>query len=103
MRHEKMAGFVEIEAPLIAAAVGENLKLVPHRMIAPDAGMQLDALVVGRARLADERVREDALVAIEPAVRPPAEAVERLVRVLIAPAIEQHLRLARRGRPRPSG
>ena len=59
--------------------------------------------LVGRAGLADERRVEHALVAVEPAIRSPGEAVERLVRVLIAPAIEQHLRRARACRRRPSG
>jgi hypothetical protein len=69
--------------------VGEHLELVPHRVIPPDAGVDRHALLVGRARLADAAVREDAVAAVEPAVGPPDEAVERLVRVLIAPAVEQ--------------
>ena len=75
-------------------AVGEHLEDVPRRMIAPDAGVDRDAVLVRRARLADARVREDAVAAVEPAVRPPDERVERLVRVLVAPAVEQNLRLA---------
>ena len=35
-----------------------------------------------------------AVAAVKPAVGPPDEAVQRLVRVLIAPAVEQHLRRA---------
>ena len=63
-------------------------------MIAPDAGVERHALVVGRAGLADLRVREDAVAAVEPAVRSPGEGVQRLVRVLVAPAVEQDLRRA---------
>ena len=68
-----------------------------RRVIAPDAGVERRALVVGRARLADVRVREHAVAAVEPAVRAPGERVERLVRVLVAPAVEQDLAAA--GRP----
>ena len=50
--------------------------------------------VFRRAGLADVRMREDAVAAVEPAVGSPDERVERLVRVLVAPAVEQHLRLA---------
>ena len=54
------------------------------------------ALRVGRAGLADVRVGEDAVGAVEPAVGAPGERVERLVRVLVAPAVEQDLRRAGR-------
>ena len=50
------------------------------------------ALVVGRAGLADVRVREHAVAAVEPAVGSPDERVQRLVRVLAAPAVEQDFR-----------
>ena len=63
-------------------------------MIPPDAGVDLRALVVGRARLADVRMREHAVTAVQPAVGAPDERVERFVRVLIRPAVEQHLRRA---------
>src|SRR5262249_815442 len=43
-------------------------------------------------RLSDLGRIEDPLVSIEPAVRPPRETIERLVRVLIAETIEQNLR-----------
>ena len=73
MRHEERADFVEIEAPLVAAADGEELELVADGMIAPDASADLFSLIVGRAGLADERVREDAVAAVEPAVGAPGE------------------------------
>src|SRR5207244_360928 len=38
------------------------------------------------------RMGEDAVAAVEPAVRPPREAVERLVLIMVAPAVEHHLR-----------
>ena len=91
VRDEEMAGLVEVDAPLVAAAGGEDLELVAHGMIAPDAGAQRDALGVRRAGFADVGAGEHALVAVEPAVRTPEEAVQRLVRVLVTPAVEQHL------------
>ena len=94
-RVEELAASVVIEAPRIARALGEDLEDTAGRVEAPDAGVDLHALFVGRTRLADDRVREHAVVAVEPAVRTPDEAVERLVRVVEAPAIEQHDRLAR--------
>ena len=93
---ERMAVVVEVEAPRIAGAFGEHLEDVLRRMVAPDAAVQLLALGVRRAGLADVRVREHAVRSVEPAIGAPGEGVEHLVRVLIAPAVEQHLRRARR-------
>src|SRR5262249_52984003 len=84
---EELAVFVEVHPPRVAGALGEHLKNVPGRVVAPDAGVDRHSLLIRRARLAHLRVREDAVAAVEPAVRPPAERVERLVRVLIAPAV----------------
>src|SRR5262249_37659236 len=91
---ERLAVFVEVQAPGIAGAVGEDLEFVPGWMIAPDAGVDRHAILVGRAGLADLGMREDAVTAVEPAIGAPDEGVERLVRVLITPAIEQNLRRA---------
>ena len=89
---EHLAARVEVDAPGVAGAVGEDLEDVPRRVVAPDAGVDRHALVVRRARLADARVGEDAVAAVEPAVGAPDEGVERLVGVLLAPAVEQDLR-----------
>ena len=94
-RVEELAARVVIEAPRIARALGEDLEEVASRMKAPDPGVDLHALRVGSARLADHRVSEHAVVTVEPAVRTPDEAVERLMRVLETPAIKQHDGLAR--------
>jgi len=59
--------------------VGEDLEDVLRGMIAPDAGIDRDAVGVGRAGLADARVGEDAVAAVEPAVGAPVEAVQGLV------------------------
>src|SRR5205085_8150284 len=37
---EEVAVLVVVEAPGVARAVGKDLELVPHRMIAPDAGVK---------------------------------------------------------------
>ncbi len=59
------------------------------------------ALFLRLARRADIALREVAVAAIDPAVGASDEGVERFVRVLPAPTIEQNLRravgLARRG------
>ena len=94
---ERVAVVVEVEAPRIAGALGEDLEGLPGRVIAPDRAVELLTLGIRRSRLADVRVREDAVAAVEPAVGAPREGVERLVGVLIAPAVEQHLRRAGRG------
>ena len=83
---------VEVEPPRVTGPVGKHFEHVPGRMIAPDAGVERDATVVGGAGLADARVGEDAVAAVEPAVGAPGEAVERLVRVVLAPAVEEDLR-----------
>ena len=92
---EGVAVVVEVESPRIARALGEHLEGPRRRVIAPDRPVQPLALGVRSAGLADVRVREDAVRAVEPAVRTPREGVEHLVRVLIAPAVEQHLRRSR--------
>ena len=63
-------------------------------MVPPDAGVDSRSVGLGRARPADGRVREHAVAAIEPAIGPPDERIERFVSVLCAPAVEQDRRLA---------
>ena len=93
-RVEELAARIVIEAPRIARALGEDLEDMARRVKAPDTGIDLHALRIGSARLAHDRVGEHAVVTVEPAVRTPDEAIERLVRVLKTPAIEQHDGLA---------
>ena len=50
---ERLAEVVEIDAPGVARAVGEDLEHMPRRMVAPDAGVDRRALGVRRAGLAD--------------------------------------------------
>jgi len=90
---ESLTVLVEIDAPRIRRAPGEDLELTPRRMEAPHAAIDRSALAVRAAGLADVRVREHAVAAVEPTVGTPRERVERLVRVLIGPAVEQDLGL----------
>ena len=89
---EELAMLIVIEPPRVAGALGEDFKRVPHRVIAPHAGIDGNALGIRRARLTDAAVREDAVAAVKPAVRAPDERVQRLVRVLGAPAVEEDFR-----------
>ena len=52
-RGEGVADLVEVDPPGVARALRENLKLVPHRVVPPVAGIELHAIAIGRARLAD--------------------------------------------------
>ena len=67
---ERLAVVVEVEAPGVRRAVGDGLEDLPGGVIPPDAAVDRHAVVVGRARLADPRVRQDAVAALEPAVGP---------------------------------
>ena len=99
---EGLAVLVEVDAPGVARAVGEDLELVLRRVIAPDPGVDRDAVLVGRAGLADLRVGEDAVAAVEPAVGAPGERVQGLVRVLRSPSRRAGPAAGRRaGRRRP--
>ena len=88
-----LAAFVEVEAPGIARAFGENFEQLLGRMITPHGGINPLAVLLGGAGLADVRRAEDSVAAVEPAVGAPAEGVERLVGIAgVVPAIEQDLR-----------
>ena len=52
-RAKRLAVVVEIDAPRIARAFGEDFELVPRRMIPPDGRVERDAIGIRRARLAD--------------------------------------------------
>src|SRR5204863_7077139 len=91
---EHLPMLVEVDAPGIARTLGELLEALLGRVIAPDRGVHEDALLVGGAGFADLRVGEHAVASVEPAVGSPHEAVERLVLVVVAPAVKHHLRRA---------
>src|SRR5690606_21306559 len=85
--NERMPAVVEVDPPRIARSFGKNLELVPLRVITPYAGVDLHTFVIRRSWFADLRMGEDAMAAVEPAVGSPAEGVQRLVRVVVAPAV----------------
>src|SRR5262245_16499338 len=87
-----MSGIVKCQAPLIAAAVCEDLKLVTHRMIPPHSGAERYSLLLGCTGLTNRRGIEHTLITVEPTIGPPSKTVQAFVRVLIAETVEQHLR-----------
>ena len=88
---DHLAARVEVDSPRVAGAVGEDLEDMPGRMIAPDAGIDRRAQCVLGAGLADAGVGEDAVAAVKPAVGAPDETIERLVGIMLTPAVEQDL------------
>ena len=98
---EQLAVCIPVHPPRVTRAVREDLKFLLLGLESPHTRVDLCALCGGSSRLADVAAHEDAVAAVEPAVRPPVESVERLVCVVVAPAIEEHLRLARRRRRVP--
>src|SRR3954468_10894840 len=48
-----LAIFVPVQAPWICGAVRDDFERAASRMIAPDGAIELDALIVGSAGLAD--------------------------------------------------
>src|SRR5258707_8308474 len=65
-------------------------------MVAPYAGIDGGAFAVWRAGLADFRVSEHSLAAIQPAVGPQGESIQCFVGVLVRPSIEHDLGRTRR-------
>src|SRR6185436_4636111 len=74
-----LAVFIKIHAPRIARAFGKNFEDVLCWMIAPDTGVHPLTLFLGRAGFANVRRAENAVTAIEPAVRSPRKSVQRFV------------------------
>jgi len=85
---EELAVPIKVDAPGVAASLGEQLERAGPRMIAPDPLLKLDAANVGR--------HGAALRPVEPAVRSPGQRVGEGVGVLHAEALEQHLGVAGR-------
>ena len=97
---------VVVDAPGVAEAVGDDLEAVLGRVVAPDAAVDVDSVVLEQvigegvvvavdrlvgSRLADPGGRREPFEAVEPAVGAPVEAVDRLVTVADAPAGQQDL------------
>src|SRR5204862_896064 len=92
----ELAVFVEVDAPGITAALGENFEHVPLGMVAPATGVHPLTLAIRRARLAGMRRTENAVATVEPAIGSPRERVQRFVRVgLVIPTVQQNARIAR--------
>ena len=89
---EGVAVVVEVEPPRVAGAFREDFEHVFRRVKTPDPGVEALTLRVGCARFPHVGMCEHAVRAIEPSVGPPRERVEHLVRVLVSPSVEHHLR-----------
>ena len=89
---EGVAVVVEVEPPRVAGAFREDFEHVLRRVKTPDPGVEALTLRGGCARFAHVGMCEHAVRAIEPSVGPPGERVEHLVRVVVSPAVEHHLR-----------
>src|SRR5579871_1423388 len=79
---KELAILVVIQAPGVTGTFRKDFKSMLDRMESPDAGVDLGAFIIGSAWLANIAVGENAMTTVEPAVRAPAEGVERLVRIL---------------------
>src|SRR3546814_21017819 len=91
-----MTIIVEGEAPGITCAVGEYVKYMTRRMIAPYTSVQADEFIVRSSRFAYARMVEHAMVAVQPAVRSPFKGSKRFMRILVAKPIQQDLRISGR-------
>ncbi len=92
---EQLARFVPIHAPGVCCAAADDLEDLPRGMVAPDAAVDLRAFGRQRARNADVRIGLNAVPAVKPAVRPPAQAVGDIVpNDAFVEAVEHHLGLA---------
>src|SRR5262245_10555132 len=73
---------IEIHAPGVARPLGKDIETLLRQVVAPDRRIHLHAI--------DFRLREDAVQAVELAVRAPLKGVECFVRVLTAETLEQN-------------
>ena len=89
--HERFAFGIEIHAPGIASAVREHFELVSQWMVTPHACIDRCTIFFCCSRFANIRVREDAMATVEPTVRSPDKRVQRFVRILESPTVEQNL------------
>src|SRR5262249_43505197 len=80
---ESLAVSVKIQAPGVAGPLRENIKLPLYRIVAPHGGVQ--------PYFPDLGLRENAVQAIKPAVRPPLHRIQCLMRILAAETAEQDL------------
>jgi hypothetical protein len=90
VRDEHAAAIVPIDAPGVRRSVRDGLEPAPSDVVAPNSTVDRHAVGCRRAGLADQGAREDAVEAVEPAVRSPGETVEDVVLRTKVPSIEHH-------------
>src|SRR5690606_15549312 len=66
--YKEVAAFVKVDPPGIAGAVRVDFELLADRMIAPEARVDGNALLVRSAGASDPGMGEDAVATVEPAV-----------------------------------
>src|SRR5262245_49303206 len=91
---ERLAVLVEVHAPGVGRAVGDDLVLLLRRMVTPDAAVDGRALVFRRSRRSDARFGDDTVPAVDPAVRSPQKAIDDVMPRFQAPTFEDDPRLA---------
>ena len=91
-RRESLSVIVEVKSPGIGQSASEDLKLLPSRMVTPDSTVDKLPRFVILSRFGDSRLREDSMASVEPTVGAPVKAIQSLVAIVDAPAIQQHLR-----------
>src|SRR5690349_8632540 len=104
--HDELTFRVVIDTPGVAESVCNNFKPVLHRMIAPYASVDVDALPlqdISRKRvvvpvelsfsfgLSHLRRRGKSLQPVQPSVWSPVKTVQRFMAVLYSPSREKHL------------
>ena len=93
---KELAVFVPVVSPRIGGAVADDLKCFARGMITPNTAAERCALGFGRTGPADFGAgAEDAVPTVEPAVGPPAQAVDDVVAHLVGiEAVEDDFRFA---------
>src|SRR6266481_5598952 len=86
---ERVAVTVEINTPGIAGAIGKDFELLSSWMIPSDRCVDFDPGSRSFRNL-NAGVREYAMCHIEPAVRPPGEAVQQFMPIMKSEAGEQN-------------
>src|SRR5262245_31152425 len=94
VREKGLTIVVPIEPPWIGGAVGDHFEILAYGVIAPDRTIQQGAFVVGRARFTYERIVENAMPPVEPAIGPPGQSIDHVVAGFERPAIQNHFGLA---------
>jgi hypothetical protein len=74
-----LAVSVVIESPRVGHAVQNVLNYPPLGVVAPDTGVDFDALGIGRAGNANAARHQDTVASVEPTVRSPTEPVRNIV------------------------